>query len=393
MTSEAAALDQLVVASATYRDLDTGAREALAQTLDARTRRLPERVLLQTCHRVELVAFGEPDGPVSNVPDGLRWLRGTQAAEHLMLVAGGLDSAVLAEEQVLGQVREAYQSSLDRGETGPVINELMRRAIRFGKRVRSFAQAGDRSLADRAARWVAERLVPGDEGSCRALVVGTGEMGRRLAVYLAGAGTIVTVASRSVERAESVVATLPRAERHHASLTATALASELDHDVVGIAVHRGMARIDARHLAGQRMPLVVDLSSPAAVTPEAAKLLGDRLLDLDRLGAGPVAGRLSPAAERRLREEARGEASRFAAWLQVRASGDGIAILRAHAEEVRRRHVERLRRRSNLDDEQAAAVEAMTAALVGELMHLPTVGLRQDPEAVARVRQLFGIDR
>lgn len=386
-------LDRLVVASATVRDVDTETRELLATVLEEQSSATPERVLLHTCHRVELIALVGAAEELSHLPDGMRQYVGLAAAERVMLVAGGLDSAVIAEEQVLGQVRDAYSSALERGQTGAVMNELLRRAIRFGKRVQSFAQPiGDRSLADRAARWVEDRVAPPSGRPLRALVLGTGEMARSLATHFAAGGAWVTVASRSVERANRAIAALAYPERHDAAFIADALAGPLPHDIVAIAVRGGMTRLEGRHLDG-RVPLVVDLSSPTSVAPDAAARLGDRMLDLDRLGVADAARRLAPEAERRLRMEAEAEASSFAAWLEVRGSGDGIAMLRAHAEEVRRRHLDRLRHRSNLDSELAAAIDAMTAAMFAELLHPPLVRLRRDPEAAARVRQVFGIDR
>ena len=388
----AAELDRLVVASATFRDHDTGHREALAATLDARAEGLPDYVVLHTCHRVELIAFTGATGRLPDLPGTFQRTSGLAAAERVMLVASGLDSAVLAEEQVLGQVRDAYRSALSRAQTGPVVNELLRRSIRFGKRVQSFAQPiGDRSLANRAMRWIEQRVGSPLERPVAALVVGTGEMGRVLAAGLATSGAWVTVASRNGDRAARLVAELPHPERHAATMISDALAGPLHHDVVAIAVRGGVTRLDSRHLDG-RHPLVVDLSSPSVVTADAAARLGERLLDLDRLGVGNEARRLSADVERRLRNEARVEATRFAAWLEVRASGDAIAMLRAHGEEVRRRHVERLRLKSSLDDKQAAAVEAMTVAMLGELLHGPTLQLRHDPDTAARVREEIGIE-
>jgi len=386
-------LDRLVVASATVRDIDTDAREMLAAALEARSNGSVERVLLHTCHRVELIAFGGAAQNLADLPYAMRRSSGLAAAERVMLVAGGLDSAVLAEEQVLAQVRDAYRSALSHRQAGPVTNELLRRAIRFGKRVRSFAQPiGDSSLADRSARWVEERLGPlPSERPLSALVVGTGEMGRALARHFAAFGAWVTVASRTGERAEGCIAALPHGERHSAVLISEALAGPLPYDVVAIAVRSGMTRLESRHLGGQPV-LVVDLSSPSAVMADAAARLGERLLDLDRLGVAGGAHRLSADVERRLRNEALAEAKGFAAWLEVRASGDGIAMLRAHGEEVRRRHLERLRLKGSLDDEQAAAVEAMTVAMLGELLHGPTLRLRHGPDAAARVREVFGIE-
>lgn len=386
-------LNRLVVASLTMRETDTAEREALADELVRHPALFAEQVLLHTCHRVELIAFEQPAADVANLPGAMRRTRGLAAAERVFMVAGGLDSAVLAEEQVLGQVRQAYQLALSSGHTGPATNELLRRAIRFGKRVRSFAQpTGDRSLADRAVRWVEERLVELPTARPpRVLVIGTGEMGRALATHFAAVGSFVTIASRSATRAADQVADLPHRHRHAAVLTIEAMAGPLTHDVVAIALRGGATHVEKRHLNGP-VQLVVDLSSPSCVSGEAATVLGDRLLNLDRLGVPDEARILSPDAERRLRADAHTEAQAFADWLAVRGSGDGIAMLHAHGEEVRRRHLARLRAKGSLNDEQAAAVEAMTAAMFADLLHGPTARLRQDPDAATRVREVFGIE-
>jgi glutamyl-tRNA reductase len=225
----------------------------------------------------------------------------------------------------------------------------------------------------------------------RALVIGTGEMGRALAEHFSALDARVTVASQSGDRAEDCIAALPHSERHEAALISKVLAGPLRYDVVAIAIRGGTHRLESRQVDDPAL-VVVDLSSPSAVTADAAARLGDRLLNLDRLGVASEARRLSPAVERRMRKEASLEADAFAAWLEIRASGDGIAMLRAYGDDVRRRHLARLRLRSGLDDEQAAAVEAMTVAMLGELLHGPTVRLRHDPDAAARVREVFGIE-
>jgi glutamyl-tRNA reductase len=386
-------LDRLLVLSTTYRDASTGAREDAAARLAELDEAFEERVLLHTCHRAELIGVVH-EGRI--VPDLAVVSRdeGAEAAERLLLVAGGLDSAVIGEEEILGQVRGAYEAALAAGQTGPILNELFRRAIRFGKRVRSEAQPRtDRSLADRAVRWLDGRLGPRKEAAS-ALVIGSGTMGRLLAQRLAAGGLTVTVASRSGERAARVTASLPRRERHRAALLDEALSTAATHAVVAIAVRSASSPVERRHLAAAPAPpLVVDLSAPRAVTTDAAELLGDRLLDLDRLGSEAGTASLSPAAERRLRAAAATERDRFAAWLEARAGTDGVALLRTHASEIRRRHLDRLRRSRRLDDEQMAAVEAASAAMVGELLHGPSVHLRRDPAAAATVRRIFGFDR
>jgi glutamyl-tRNA reductase len=369
--------------------MDTGARERLSDRLAAPDPLFAEQLLLHTCHRVEKIGL-LANGRDPELPVDVRRYAGAAAVERVLLVAGGFDSAVVGEEQILGQVRDAFQVAQDDGTSGPVLSELMRRAIRFGKRVRSEARPiGDRSLADRGGRWLTERLATGP-GAASALVIGTGEMGRLLAGHLAGAGIAVTVASRHLGRARELAAALPGPAVHHATLLDEVLAGRSAHAGVAIALRGGTTPIGTGQLAVNAY--VVDLSAPRTVTAEAAEMLGDHLLDLDALGAGERASVLAPAAERRLREEARREAQRFVTWLELRTSGDGIALLRHHADEVRRRHVDRVTARAALSAEQAAAVDAMARALVGELLHVPTVQLGRDADAAARVREVFGID-
>lgn len=378
--------------AASFRDAATESREEVAGSLADLESPFAERVVVHTCHRAELVGVLRDGEPVPALP-GVRVHRGAAAVERLLLVAGGLESAVVAEEQVLGQVRAAYETAMARRWTGPILNELFRRAIRFGKQVRSEARPGtDRSLADRAVRWIEERLGP-EARPAAALVIGSGEMGRQLAGQLAARGMTLTVASRSAERAERLVSKLANASRHRPSLLEAALAGAAKHDVVAVAVRSASTPIEWRHLAPAAVsPLVVDLSAPPAVSAEAAERLGDRLLDLDRLDLASSSPPLTPSAERRLRAAAVDERDRFLAWLEARAAGDGVTLLRAHAAEIRGRHLERLRRSNRLDDEQMAAVEAASAAMLGELLHGPTVQLRRDPGAAAAVRRVFGLD-
>ncbi len=386
-------MDRLIVASVTFRHLPTEQREAAAAPLEVAARHFTERVVLHTCHRVELIALADAGAGRPNLPPEAHRTTGVDAAERVLLVTGGLDSAVLAEEQILGQVREAYQAALDRRETGPTINELLRRAIRFGKRVRSAALPGtDRSIADRAARWIVDKSTL-SAPALSALVIGTGEMGHLAALRLAEAGARLTVASQSVERAARLVASLPNASIHSAVVLADALRHAQAFDVLVVAVRTSSTQLDVGHLAIDRLPLVVDLSAPGAVAAPLAHRLGDRLLNLDRMEGAGAASSISPGLEMRFREEAHAEAARFGTWAELRSTGDSIAALRSHAEEIRQRHLNRLRHRARMDADQLDAVQAMTRAMLGELLHAPTLVLRSNPEAAAQIRRLFGIDQ
>jgi glutamyl-tRNA reductase len=386
-------MNRLIVASVTFRHLPTEQREAAAGPIEKAARQFTERIVLHTCHRVELIALADAGNPRPYLPPEAQRTFGLDAAERVLLVTGGLDSAVLAEEQILGQVREAYQAALGQRETGPTLNELLRRAIRFGKRVRSAAMPGtDRSIADRAVRWVLEQSTLSPP-RLRALVIGTGAMGHLAALRLAEAGARLTVASQSIERATQLVGGLPNTSFHSASVLADSLVTAPNFDVIVIAARASSTQLEVGHVAIGRLPLVVDFSAPGAIAPPLAVRLGNRLLNLDRIEGAGAANSLPRGLEARFRAEARAEAARFGAWAELRSTGDGVAALRSHAEEIRQRHLNQLRQRARLDPDQLDAVQAMTSAMFGELLHAPTLVIRRDPEAAVRVRRLFGIEQ
>ncbi|HEX2766346.1 MAG TPA: NAD(P)-binding domain-containing protein [Candidatus Limnocylindria bacterium] len=378
-------IDRVHVRFATWRDAAPDEREALLSSAadadaDADT---DERVVLATCHRVEIVSVA------SAPPGGSRAVSGSQAVRRVLEVVGGLDSAVVAEEQLLGQVRDAYEEALAAGTSGPILNELFRRALRFGRRVRSHATPGtDRSLADPAVAWLGSRL----DAGARVLVVGTGEMGRLVAVGLAAAGHVVTVSSRSPERGSQLLDDLPGTghDLHLGTLTADLVAA---HAAVVLVTRGSGPLLEADALRAHR-PWTLDLSMPRLVDRRAAELLGERYLDVDTLGTDAGARTtLSPAAERRLRRELEHEVRGFAAWVAARDGGDAIGLLHGRAAAIRLRHLERVARRADLTPDQLAAVEEVTAAIVGELLHEPSVALRRggpDAEAISR---LFGVER
>lgn len=245
----------------------------------------------------------------------------------------------------------------------------------------------DRSLADRGAAWMLERL----DGPARVLVAGTGEMGRLVAARLAAAGHVVTVLSRSAERGGRMLKQLPGGG--HRLVVGSAAIRPADHTAIALALRVRQPILAADAFEHGRLPWTLDLSTPPAVEPDAVTLLGERLLTLDRLGA--IAGTvpvLEPRVERRLRREMEAEIERFVTWIEARGSHDALAVLHGAADAVRRRHLERLRRRGQLAPEQLAEVDAAAAAMVGDLLHGPTVELRRGGADADTVRRLFGID-
>lgn len=376
-------IDMLSVRFATFRDRHADERARIAADLAAT--RGDERVLLDTCHRVELVAVGG-EGPTR----GTSMVRGHAAARRVFEVVAGFDSAVVAEEQLLGQVRSAYEAALATGSTGPVLNDLFRRALRFGRRVRTHARPGsDRSLADPGFAWLAERVPAG----ARVAVVGTGEIAGLLARRLAGADHPLTIVSGSPERGSRFVEAL-LGSGHRLSVGAPQASVLGLVEAVVLAVRSREPVLTRERLGGSHRPWVLDMSSPGAVETALAEELGERLLTVDALGAAPGAVPvLAEAVERRLRLELEEEVERFAMWLNERRGADAVTVLHREADALRRRHLDRLRVRARLDPDQLAAVEAAAAAMLGEMLHGPTVQIRRGGADAQLVRRLFGIDR
>ena len=374
-------LNRIRVRFATFRADSAQERERLAQLppVVAAT----EHLLLHTCHRVELVSV---DDTAADVDGGLT---GRSAVTRVFEVVAGFDSAVIAEEQLLGQVRGAYEAALAAGSTGPILNELFRRSLRFGRRVRSHARPGsDRSLADRGAAWLTERI---GLAPASVIVAGTGEMGRLAATRVAERGHRVTVVSASAERGGRLLEALP-GDGHRLTVGSISAGNVAAADALVLAV-RSRAPAVTAELMGHARPWVLDMSSPGAVGADAAERLADRLMTLDSLGS--LAGRtlvLSPAVERRLRADLEREVDEFVAWLDARRGVGALEMLHGGADAVRRRHLARLRRRTPLDARQLQAVEAAATAMVGELLHGPSIELRRGGTDADTVRRLFGLE-
>lgn len=375
-------LDAIRVRFATFRAHSARDRERLAH--EHPSEGVIEHVLLDTCHRVEFVSVEAGAGADPSQ------VTGRDAITRVFTVVAGFDSAVVAEEQMLGQVRGAYEAALANGSTGPILNELFRRALRFGRGVRSHARPGaDRSLADRGAAWLNDRL---GGPAARVVVAGTGEMGRLIATHITERGHHVTVISASTERGGQLLERLP-GDGHRLHVGPVTAKSLVGADAIALAVRARMPVLTAE-LVQEPTPWVLDLSAPSAVDPATAHSLGNRLMSLDALGAlaggAPV---LDPVVEQRLRAELEREVDGLIGWLEARRGADALAVLHGEADTVRRRHLAKLRGRASLDQRQLEAVEAATTAMLGDLLHGPSVELRRGGADADTVRRLFRLER
>jgi glutamyl-tRNA reductase len=377
-----------------------------------------EAVVLSTCNRTEVYVVAERfHGAEADVREFFCELGGLSdrdlgphlfgkyddaAIAHLFEVAAGLDSDVLGEHEILGQVRRASDLARAEGGSGATLNLLFRHAVEVGKRVRT-ETAISRSTASvsYAAVEMATDHLLGLDGR-RVLVVGAGEMGEGMAVALGSTGVHeVAVTNRTVARAEALAARVGGRVAPFADLPM----SIAEADVVLTSTGSGSIVIDvetveaAMRLRPLRPLLMIDVALPRDIDSAVADLDGVTLLDLDDLRLWAARGvELRAAEATKVRDIVGEEVERYGMEATARQAAPLVASLHQWAEGLRQSEIERVLARSgDLTDEQRNAVEAITRGLVAKLLHGPSVRLKEDAGTprgernAAAVRDVFGL--
>lgn len=324
------------------------------------------------------------------------------AIEHLFRVASSLDSMVVGEPQILGQVKDAYRVAVSCGATRVVLGRLLDRALATAKRVRTETRIAERPVSvARVAVDLARQIFESLDGK-RGLLIGAGDMGEIALETLLQAGLHdVSVVNRTPERAREL------AERFGARADGfEALPARLAQaDVVLVSVGGSDMLLHSENVGaamegrGHRPMFVIDIGVPRNVTSEVNELQGVYVYDLDDLDAVASAN-----ADQRHRELVRAEAitheeqQRFDGWMAALRAVPTIRHLRARAEAVRTAELERRLRRLALDDMQREGVEALTRAIVNKILHAPVSRLRAGGEEeqglayLEAARLLFALD-
>jgi glutamyl-tRNA reductase len=330
-------------------------------------------------------------------------LRGTDAARHLFSVAAGLDSMILGEAEVQGQVKRAYELALVEGATGAILNRMFRGALAAGKRARSETGVSERGLSLPSVSVELAQRALGDLANRTVLLVGAGETAELTARALAARGVAtVFVANRHYNRAIGLaqrfggravrIDQLPgRMEDADIVVSST---NSPHHLIERDDLELVMERRDGRPL------LLVDLAVPRDIEPECREVPGVTLHDVDDVQA--TADRNAAGREAEARRAARlleTELLRFERWLGSLEAVPTIAALRRRAEEVVARVLaENEPRWESLSDADRERLALMARAIANRLLHEPTLQLKrsaEDEDAYARVhalRELFGLD-
>lgn len=381
-------LDVLERLSVAARDLP----KALADL--AATSHLSEVVVLSTCNRTEVYCLAERfhDGsaevrdylarhsglPPETVADELYALHDVEAVRHLFAVAAGLDSAVVGEHEILGQVRAATASARDAGTLGSTLDPLFRHALETGKRVRSETAIarGIASIPQAAVALASERL--GGLNGCVVLVLGAGAVAEATVASLTSAGVAeLTTASRRWSSASQLAERYSGRAVPLSGLSDALVAADLLVTATGaseiILEHSDVSAVMERRKGSEL--LIIDVAVPRDVDPGARDLPGVTLLDMDDLKAF-VDRRLDERARElgRVQEIVDFETERYLAAMSAREVAPLIAALRGRADSIRSdqlaRHGARLR---DLTPAQRHAVESLLGAVVNKLLHEPSL--------------------
>lgn len=390
-----------------------GAAELPALLAELRTR-FGAAVVLSTCNRTEVyTSGGGPREPATvvrllsqnrGVPheryrDVFFALEHQEAVRHLFRVACGIDSMVLGEVEILGQVRAALAAATEAGSLDAVTSRLFHAALAVGRRARSETDISRHAASVSSTSVALARQVLGDLSSHSVLVVSAGQAGKLVAKTLVSAGVSrVRVTNRNPARALEVAAELGGAAVPFERLAEAVAESDIVITSTGapsFLIGAEMVRPAAAARNGRPLVLI-DLAVPRDVDPAVRELPQVRLFDIDDLEAAARSN-----LQRREREVGRVEAvieeevERFARWWDSLDVVPTIAALRQRAEQTRRAELARsLARLPRLTAEERQRVEALTRALMKKLLHDPISRLR-DP-ALGRsyteaARELFGL--
>jgi len=393
---------------------------ALTQALTHfRPPEVQELVILSTCNRVEIymqtsavdasmascaafVAACHAVPPAQFTSHLYQW-SDLEAVRHLFRVAASLDSLVLGEPQILGQVKAAYLAAQAAGRTGSILAQLFERALSVAKTVRTETGISDRAVSvSYAAVELAKKIFESLQQRT-VMILGAGDTAELAARHLVSQGvTRMFIANRTSERATLLAQALQakaipwEAFPEHLAYTDIVISStSAPHPIIAPAMVR-----EATRVRRNRPMFFIDIAVPRDIDPAVNTLENVFLYDIDDLQNVVQENRRERQREALAAEELIWqEVRQFQQWLAGRDAVPTIVALRQHAETLRQQELEKaLHKFGALDERQRRVLEALTHGLVNKLLHAPTVYLKraspegQGRDAVHVVRHLFNLD-
>lgn len=383
------------------------------------TCRPDEVLILSTCNRVEILAVGNGDIPgrvladwaaarnrdVSELSPYVYIHEGTEAVRHLFTVASSLDSMVLGEPQILGQLKEAYRKAASAGTTKTIVNRLLHKSFSVAKRVRTETGVASSAVSISYAAVELAKRIFADMSQYKAMLIGAGEMAELAATHLIQSGIReVFVCNRTFERARELARQFKGEPVHfehlHERLT--------EVDIIISSTGSPEPVIHARELKEvlkrrkHRPMFFIDIAVPRDVDPGVNNLDNVYLYDIDDLKEvveENLAHRRNEALHAASIVEE--EVASFTAWLRSLELQPTITSLlehfELHAREELNRTLKRLSARGPVDDATREALEAMAGSLVRKLSYEPIAFLRQshaqaDARQLGMIREMFELD-
>ena len=411
---------ELYLVGLSHKSAPVAVREKVALSGDAlkealaglrRSEGVAEAMVVSTCNRVETYVLGDRLEPAARffldrAPDARGHLyerQGFEAVRHLFRVAASLDSMVVGEQQILGQVKEAYGLAAGAQAAGTFISRLCNRAFATAKRVRSETEIGTgASSVSQVAVELVEKIF-GDLRGRGVLLLGAGKMGTLSARALSDLGADrILVTNRSPERARALAEQIGGKVEPWDDLPALLAAADIVLVSTGAPsyiVTRDLAA-SAMKARRQRSMCYIDVAVPRNVDPACADLANVYAYDIDDLQK-VVRDTHQMRAEEAIRAEAivESEVTAFTRERDTRAALPVLAALRRQAEEIARAEAERTLAvvGTRLDEKGKRSVEAMARAIVNKLLHAPTARLKEaavngDPMLPGAAAELFGIE-
>ena len=378
-----------------------------------------EHTILSTCNRVEIYARANcQDSAIKSIKEficdfhGLSLVeledhfysyRNKEAVEHLFRVSSSLDSMILGEAQILGQVKEAYSLARDLRSTGLVLNQLFEKAFSIAKKVREETGIAERSVSISSAAVELAQKIFDDLENHTVMLVGTGEMAELAAKHLISYGVkTIYVTSRTYERAANLARALYgsaldfeafKNELHRADIVITSTSAPnfiIKKEIVEKAIHER-----------RNKPIFfIDIAVPRDIEPDVNDLENVYLYDIDDLQV------VVSANIKEREKEAKNamnfisqEVTKFNNWVGALDAVPTIVEIRKKAENIRKQEIEKtLKKISHLSEDEKQLLRQMSSSMINKILHKPTIKLKQKTQSedghvyLKAIRHLFHLD-
>ena len=378
-----------------------------------------EHTILSTCNRVEIYARANcQDSAIKSIKqficdfhelsldeleDHFYSYRNKEAVEHLFRVSSSLDSMILGEAQILGQVKEAYSLARDLRSTGLVLNQLFEKAFSIAKKVREETGIAERSVSISSAAVELAQKIFDDLDNRTVMLVGTGEMAELAAKHLISYGVkTVYVTSRTYERAANLARTLNgsaldfeafKNELHRADIVITSTSAPnfiIKKEIVEKAIHER-----------KNKPIFfIDIAVPRDIEPDVNDLENVYLYDIDDLHVVVSANikEREKEAENAMNFISQ-EVTKFNNWVGALDAVPTIVEIRKKAENIRKQEIEKtLKKISHLSEDDKQLLRQMSSSMINKILHKPTIKLKQKTQSedghvyLKAIRHLFHLD-